>query len=284
MSRIGSETVLSFLSPYTMPGLWTPLESNPEVITEYAASLGLEKEAIQFCDILSTEEWALAMIPKPVHAVIMVFPIKTSSENRSAEQKERILKDGQHVSKGIYYMQQTVANACGTIALLHAIGNLPKELFDSVVKKDSYLHKFFSNTKGIEEKKEETSAEPVAQKMSPSAIAKYLEEDDAIDALHSEASNKGQSEAPPDNLTNNHFVCFTLADGCVYELDGRKAFPINHGSVQSILKADSDPSTEEDSMLLEAAIAVIRKEFMDPDPEELQFTFLAVTGADSANQ
>jgi len=255
-----------------MPDIWTPLESNPDVITEYAASLGLDKNILSFCDILSTEEWALDMVPRPAHAVVMVYPIKDGSEARSSAQRARVEKDGQEVADELYYMKQTVPNACGTVALLHAVGNLSPDLFNTVVAKDSFLAKFFSDTKG------EAAANASPQKMSPAAIAQYLEEDNAIDALHSAASAQGQSAAPEDNLTNNHFVCFCLVRGCVYELDGRKEFPINHGSPESILgqpvAADGD-----NTKLVEAAIAVIQKEFMQPDPEELRFTFIALAAA-----
>ena len=92
-------------------------------------------------------------------------------------------------------MKQTVPNACGTIAILHAIGNLDKDLFDKVVKPDSYLDKFFKDTK--------------TNIMSPTAIATYLENDETIDALHSEASHQGQSEVPDvEEDVTNHFVAF----------------------------------------------------------------------------
>ena len=35
----------------------------------------------------------------------------------------RIEKEGQHVSPNVYFMRQTVGNACGTIGLLHAVLN-----------------------------------------------------------------------------------------------------------------------------------------------------------------
>lgn len=178
-----------------MSVVWTPLESNPDVMKTYAESLGLDTNLLQFHDVLSTDDWALDMIPRRVHSVIMVFPIKEASEKRKAEQNQRILKNGQTVSKNLYYMKQTVPNACGTIAILHAIGNLEKDLFNQVVKEGSYLDKFFKDTKTNE--------------MAPTAIATYLENDEAIDALHSEASHQGQSEVPPEEeVVTNHFIAF----------------------------------------------------------------------------
>jgi ubiquitin carboxyl-terminal hydrolase L3 len=55
---------------------WFPLESNPAVMTDYVAKMGFPSDAFSFCDVLSTEDWALEMVPTPVTAVIMLFPIK----------------------------------------------------------------------------------------------------------------------------------------------------------------------------------------------------------------
>ena len=175
--------------------VWTPLESNPDVMKDYADSLGLKVDKLQFSDVMSTEEWALDMVPRPVYAVIMVYPIKDITEARRAEQKEKILKDGQIVSDKVYYMKQTVPNACGTIAILHAIGNLGPSKFAEVVKPGSFVERFFKDTK--------------EEVMTPESIASYLENDEDIDALHAEASHKGQSEVPDEGEeTINHFVCF----------------------------------------------------------------------------
>lgn len=45
------------------------------------------------------------------------------TEAFAKEQQERIEREGQHVAPSAYFMKQTVGNACGTIGLLHAIGN-----------------------------------------------------------------------------------------------------------------------------------------------------------------
>lgn len=39
-----------------------------------------------------------------------------------AEQQE-IEARGQEVSSGVFYMKQTIGNACGTIGLLHSLAN-----------------------------------------------------------------------------------------------------------------------------------------------------------------
>ncbi|EEY57452.1 uncharacterized protein PITG_11304 [Phytophthora infestans T30-4] len=84
---------------------WFPLESNPEVMNSYVEKMGFPTSQFSFCDVLSTEEWALAMVPTPVVGVIMLFPIKPHADKQEAV---RIEKDGQTVSPNVYYMRQTV--------------------------------------------------------------------------------------------------------------------------------------------------------------------------------
>jgi ubiquitin carboxyl-terminal hydrolase L3 len=74
-------------------------------------------------DILSTDEWALDMVPRPVLGVLMVFPIKEASEAHRAEEKARVENDGQTLSPAVWYTKQFVGNACGTVGLLHVIAN-----------------------------------------------------------------------------------------------------------------------------------------------------------------
>ena len=56
-------------------------------------------------------------------------------------------------------------------------------------------------------------------------------------------------------------------DGCLYEMDGRKSFPINHGA--------TTPET-----LLQDACAVI-KEFLERDPGESGFAVTALAATES---
>lgn len=65
-----------------------------------------------------------------------------------------------------------------------------------------------------------------------------------------------------EDAVNLHFVCFTAKDGHLYELDGNKASPINHG-----------PTTAD--TVLQDSVKVAKK-FMARDPEELRFTLVAL--------
>lgn len=225
---------------------WFPLESNEEVMNKYIQGMGVEGK-VAFNEVLSLEDWAIGMVPQPVFAVMMVYPIKPASEAFSAEQQGKIDSDGQTVSENVIYMKQITGNACGTIGILHSLLNTDPSVL--CVKPDSYFDKFSNAIKG----------------MSPMEIAEYLDNDDELEATHEAAASEGQT-ACDDIDVNTHFVCFTQKDGCLYELDGRKKQAINHGSSS----ADS---------LLTDACAVI-KGFMDRDPGEVRFTICALTAAE----
>ncbi|XP_057350570.1 ubiquitin carboxyl-terminal hydrolase isozyme L3 isoform X5 [Manis pentadactyla] len=68
-----------------------------------------------------------------------------------------------------------------------------------------------------------------------------------------------------DEKVDLHFIALVHVDGHLYELDGRKPFPINHGETS-------------DETLLEDAIEVCKK-FMERDPDELRFNAIALSAA-----
>ena len=66
--------------------------------------------------------------------------------------------------------------------------------------------------------------------MSPEQCAEYLKTDDSITSAHQESAQEGQTETPQlDEEVDLHFIAFVHKDGDLYELDGAKEAPINHG-------------------------------------------------------
>jgi ubiquitin carboxyl-terminal hydrolase L3 len=215
----------------------------------YIQKMGVNTSKLQFCEVLSLEDWALEMVPRPCAAVLMVFPIKDASEAYKAEQAAKIATEGQIVSPNLRYIKQTIGNACGTIGILHALSNVSgssESLLD--IKSGSYLSKYLSQTAS----------------MTGEQIAEYLDADDELESTHEAAAAGGSTAVPEDNTSiNTHFVCFVHRDGHIYEMDGRKAGPINHGEC-------------EEGKLLEESCKIIQG-FMDRDPGELSFSITALT-------
>lgn len=222
---------------------WFPLESNPQLMNDYVAKLGFDTDLYRFCDVFSTEEWALSMVPQPVAAVVLLYPLTDKQE--SFRGRDKLAKD--QMDK-IWFTKQRIGNACGTIGLLHAVQNAPDGC--RVYKEGSWLAKFSADT-------------PVT--LDPIAKAERLETDDTIASLHDEATSSETNSTDRGNIDDElitHFIAFVHRHGRLYELDGRKDAPVDHG-----------PTTE--MALLQDSIQVIRS-FMERDPGEMRFTILAL--------
>lgn len=217
---------------------WQPLESNSELITKYLGNIGLDTSEFEFQDLLSCEDWAQQMIRTPVLGLLFIFEITKKQEDYRKEEAERIAKDGQHVAQGIFYMKQYAGNACGTIGVFHLLGNLPAE-HRNLIKQDSLLAKFFAKTEG------KTAEE----------AGNIFEYDEELKEKHVEATKEGSTNVDDHMDTDNHFIVFVKVDDTLYELDGRKDHPVNHG-----------PTTQ-DTFLADACN--VAHQFMEREPENL---------------
>ena len=130
-------------------------------------------------------------------------------------------------------MQQRVGQVCGTIAVLHALGNNTETLG---IEPTSIMGKFIDRCKD----------------MNPEERGKALALDEDIKRVHYSGVEK--NETGVGLLTNHHYVCFVHCGGMLYELDGscptRK--PICHGPTNP-------------DKLLEDAAKVIRDTFINKD-------------------
>ncbi|XP_053201643.1 ubiquitin carboxyl-terminal hydrolase isozyme L3-like [Panonychus citri] len=232
---------------------WVPLESNPDMMNNLIDNLGVSSEW-KFVDIYGFEEDLLSFIPQPVLSVILLFPCgeigspdsqpecdrKPDESGDSPKEMSATCKD----ENAIYFMAQTIQNACGTIAIIHSVANV----MDSITfTENSSLKKFIEDTKGL----------------TPLAKAEVLMNTAVIsDTLH-EIAQTGQTEAPdPTANTDCHFVALTHINGHLYELDGRKPGPINHGP--------SSPAT-----FLKDATRICQA-YLDKSPQSFKFSALAL--------
>jgi ubiquitin carboxyl-terminal hydrolase L3 len=191
---------------------WLPVESNPEAFNAYAAKLGLDTTAVRFVDVMSTEAWALDMIPRPVLAVLMLFPVKAASEaHRAAEEAARVAP-GAVAAPASFFVSQTIPQACGTIALVHAVATCSSQTGGALsLSPASWFHSFVQ----------------AQQAASPAERCAAMAADAQLEAAHGEAVHAGQSAVVDE--AHEHFACFVERSGQLVELDGRKAAPIAHG-------------------------------------------------------
>ena len=223
---------------------WMPLESNPEVMNQFLWKLGITPH-FQFTDVFGLDDELLCMVPQPCLAVILLFPITEKYTQFCQNEADEIAKSGQKLSKNLFFMKQTIGNACGTIGVIHAAANNKSKL---EFLSESVFEKFYSQAVGL----------------SPEEKGKLLENDASISKLHEDCAQEGQSATvSADEKVDLHFVALTHVDGDIYEFDGRKPFPINHG-----------PSSA-DTFLKDAA--QVCKRFMARDQSELRFTIVALS-------
>lgn len=219
---------------------WIPLQSNPDIQNAYLRKLGVP-ENYNIVDVLGLDEELLAMVPQPVLALILLFPCSEKYESHRLAEDEKLKENIPSFPDDLFYLKQTIHNACGTCALIHAVSN-SKE----IVLEDGILKKFLD----------------AARNLTPEERGKLLEADTSFMETHQTLASEEPSENSSDG-ENHHFIALIEKDGELYELDGRKSFPIKHG-----------PTTKE-SFLNDAAR--VCKEFMARDPDELRFTVSAVT-------
>lgn len=185
-------------------------------MTKLAHKLGLSSQ-LEFQDVWSvTDEDLLFMIPRPVHAILFLFPM---SENVAVAQKED--DDAMEVYQGsgpdepVLWFPQIIGNACGLIGMLHCASNgvpatqiVPESELDKIVK--------------------------AATLVKPQERDRILYDSPILEIMHGEAAQEGDSVVPEHGADVDYgFVAFVRGkDNHLYELDGARKGPLDRGLVQ----------------------------------------------------
>lgn len=196
---------------------WMPLVSDPGLMNSYLAKLGAT--GCTFVELWGFDPELLSFIPRPAHAVLLLFPINSTSEAFRHEEEKKIVAEGQSESKDCYFIKQIIGNACGTIGLIHTVMN---NLDHLNLAEGKFWSNFARETKG----------------MNPMERARALEANEDIESEHqavAASDSSGGSDADHAIHANLHFIIFTAVDGDMYEFDGRKERPINHGPAGDLL-------------------------------------------------
>jgi len=153
----------------------------------------------------------LAMVPQPCSAVLLLFPISAGYEKRrrAADEEWAARSD----DEGLLWFKQNIGNACGTIALLHALANSPAR---SAIAADSPLAQLFASAAALSD---------------PAERAALLQSSGALASAHADVAVQGQTAAPQaTDDVDTHFVAFVRApNGELVELDGRRRGPMYRG-------------------------------------------------------
>ncbi|KAI9334905.1 peptidase C12, ubiquitin carboxyl-terminal hydrolase [Obelidium mucronatum] len=217
---------------------WLPLESNPDVLNAALARLGVSGGS--FSDVWGLDAEALGFVAQPVLAVLLLFPV--SVVEKATQEREK--QDPVNATAPPLFIKQTIANACGTIALLHAVLNNSRALTLAGASNELAAR---------------------LRPLTPGERTAALEADDAVKTIHAASATEGQTEAPSaDEDVDLHFIAFVESEGRVFELDGRKESPVDHGSTLEL-------------GFLQSAVQVIQNKFIALDPEGNNFTVIALS-------
>jgi hypothetical protein len=185
-------------------------------MTKLAHRLGLDK-SLAFYDVYSvTDEDLLAIVPKPVHALLWLFPITDASEAALKEEEDEMKQyDSAGPDEPVLWFHQTIGHACGLIGLLHCITNAVPA---TKITPGSDLEKLVEAA--IPEK--------------PMERANVLYTSEILEIAHREAAQQGDSNVPdPSDPVPYGFTAFVKGkDGRLYELEGRRKGPADRGLLQ----------------------------------------------------
>ena len=162
----------------------------------------------------------LGFVIRPVLAVIFLYPIHEQLDQDfsllSESEEERKEKDLE-LGKDLYTIKQTISNACGTIALIHALANNMSTL---KFKEDSILKKFIDST----------------QDKSPEERGLLLEDEKELGRAHEECAESGESQL--NMRPNQHFVALVHHKNYLWKMGGRKyGIRVNTATTDSVLES-----------------------------------------------
>jgi len=230
---------------------YIPLESNPELFTELIHRLGVS-EVVSFQDVLSINDPELiAFIPRPVLALILVFPTSPAYEEHVAREvtsRSDYEKSGDE--EEVMWFKQTINNACGLYGILHAISNGEASAF---INANSNLDRLFKHCRPLK----------------PADRAQMLEDDAELESAYKAVALQGDSEVPedPEAEVDFHYICFVKSSksGNLYEMDGDRKGPIDRG-----------PLGPNDDVLSPTALTAVKKYIEREEGRNSAFSLLAL--------
>ena len=198
-------------------GNWCLIESDPGVFTELIHKFGVT--GLQVEELWSLDKENFAEL-KPVHGLVFLF--KWTPDNDPAgsvvqvgqlciSQLNSVFQDSRLES--IFFARQVINNACATQAIMSVLMNIE----DSGVTLGTTLQEFKEFCGALD-------AETKGLALSNSDQIRSVHNSFARQTLFEFDSKKADKD---DDVF--HFVSFVPINGRIYELDGLKAGPVDHG-------------------------------------------------------
>ncbi|KAI8630778.1 ubiquitin C-terminal hydrolase L3 [Xylariaceae sp. FL1651] len=230
-----------------------PLESNPELFTELIHRLGMSKR-LAFHDLLTlspSETDLLAFVPRPALALILVIPAPAGYTARLGEEEKDIpAHDKKGDEEDVMFYYQTIGNACGLYALLHAVSNGDARGY---IEPNTHISHLVTHCTPLDR----------AQRIAA------LEADERLAAAHASVGTRGDTAPPADITVHPDFAYMTFVksskSGRLYQLEGCRKGPVD---LDCVLREDED-------MLSEKALNAVKK-FVEEEGKGIQVGYSAM--------
>lgn len=186
-------------------------------MNQLAYKLGLSQE-LEFYDVYSlTDPDLLAIIPRPVFALLVIIPLSDAwHKDREEEDGSKQIYQGVGPDEPVIWFKQTITHACGSIGLLHSVLNSQAADY---IKPGSDFDKLRQD----------------AIPLRWAERANMLSESKPFELAHEAAAQLG--DTPPPTLEvadklHQHFVSFVKGkDGHLWELEGSRKGPLDRGAL-----------------------------------------------------
>ena len=241
LSKRASST-LAFVDALPLLMEWTTIESDPGVFTEIVSAIGVR--GVAFEELYTLEADELKRL-EPIYGLIFLF------KYRGDDGGEVCAIDAEAESKGVFFARQMIQNACATQAVLSVLLNADDklELGETLSAFKEFTSEFDAETKGL-----------------------AISNSDVIRDAHNSFARPEpivlQSRPAREDDDVFHFVGYVPKGKVVYELDGLRQGPINHGHFGN---------EDDDKTWLDVAVPAIQRRIAAYSTNEIKFNLLAVT-------
>lgn len=189
---------------------WYELESDPGLFTSLLKHLGVNGVELQEIYDLTSE------FKLPIYGFIFLFRwIEERRNRRNINQTGKYVKDNDIINN-MFFAQQRIPNSCATHALLSILLNTPD------IDLGEILQRIKGFTMGMDPENKGLAIGNIPEiARAHNSHAKRL-------YVKSDTKNKNTTTKYT-TCDAYHYVSFLPINGHLYELDGLKPFPMNHG-------------------------------------------------------
>ncbi|MCJ1279538.1 hypothetical protein MMC21_007362 [Puttea exsequens] len=207
------------------------IESEPAFFNLMLKRFGVR--GVKVREIISLDDAILSFLPQPVYGLIFLFKWVEEDPN----------KQEQSCPEGIWFANQTINNACASVALLNIVNNVPGiELGENLQHFKEFTSDFSPALRG------DAIGNFDFVKEIHNAFARKIDMLNADLLLKNEASEKCKAKRRKfdehDNEAGFHFIAFLPIDDRLWKLDGLERQPMCLGDATENWLSQAKPDIE----------------------------------------